>query len=69
MSAPFGQEPRSEILGYAIDTRHPTDQGFWACVLDVTEPELMHALTLISPELHPVQRYLNWRPFLSSTTH
>lgn len=56
---PAGVEASSQ---YVIEITSGLDRGFWACLLDVTEPELMHALSLIQPGLHAVQKYLQWRP-------
>lgn len=45
------------------------DESFWACVFDVSEPELRYATSLIPLEVYAVQRYLAWRPYLNPQMH
>lgn len=52
---------------FQIDGR--IDEGFWACVFDVSEPELRYATSLIPLEVYAVQRYLAWRPYINPQTH
>lgn len=68
MSSPIKDE-HSTSPAYRFQIDHPLDESFWACVFDVSEGELRYALSLIPLEVYPVQRYLAWRPYISSCLH
>lgn len=70
MSSAVNEAVRSCLIsGYVVEIASALDQSFWACLLDVDEPELLAAVEFVGPELFALQRYLRCRPYMSQEHH